>query len=110
LTSTLRSSGITVDRTFSSDIFNGLSISTASHNIDSLQDIRGVTNAWPVARVQLDPVVPLATFSDDAAAGNYSVHEYTGVEELHKKGIFGKGAVVAVVDTGVEYSHPAVST
>jgi len=30
------------------------------------------------------------------------------VEALHKKGIFGKGAVVAVVDTGVEYKHPAL--
>lgn len=40
---------------------------------------------------------------------NYSVYKWTGVEELHKAGIFGKGATVATVDTGVNYNHPVVS-
>ncbi|KAK0625885.1 subtilase [Immersiella caudata] len=108
LISTFSSPNITILRTFTSDIFSGVSISTADYNIDSLQGLDGVAKAWPVGRAQLDPIKPLATFSDDAQAGNYSAHEYTGVQTLHEKGIFGKGAVVAVVDTGIEYSHPAL--
>jgi subtilisin family serine protease len=106
--SNARTNNITILREFTSDIFSGVSISTTDYNIDSLQALEGVARAWPVGRLQLDPITPLATFSDDAQAGNYSAHEYTGVEALHKRGIFGKGVVVAVVDTGIEYSHPAL--
>lgn len=105
---TTATSNITILRTFSSDIFTGVSISTTAYTVESLQGLKGISNAWPVQRLQLDPVIKTASFSDDAAAGNYSVHEYTGVEGLHRKGVLGKGVVVAVVDTGVEYSHAAV--
>ena len=33
----------------------------------------------------------------------------TGVDKLHEAGVLGKGAKVAIVDTGVWYMHPAVS-
>lgn len=33
----------------------------------------------------------------------------TGVDKLHAAGILGKGVTVAVVDTGVDYMHRAVS-
>lgn len=47
-------------------------------------------------------------FSNDDAATNYSFHGMTGVEELHKAGITGEGAKVAIIDTGVDYTHPAL--
>ncbi len=31
----------------------------------------------------------------------------TGVQRLHKKGIKGKGIKIAVIDTGIDYLHPA---
>lgn len=55
------------------------------------------------------PTIQMTSFSDGAAASNYSVHAMTGVDKLHSAGILGKGAVVAIVDTGIEYTHPAVS-
>ena len=46
---------------------------------------------------------------EDTMLLNYSMHQWTGVDVLHKQGIRGKGAVVAVVDTGIDYTHEAVS-
>ncbi|KAH7035823.1 peptidase S8/S53 domain-containing protein [Microdochium trichocladiopsis] len=49
-----------------------------------------------------------AEFADDAAALNYTFHGITGVADLHAQGILGKGAVVAIVDSGVEWTHEAL--
>ena len=56
----------------------------------------------------LAPSIGLTSYSKDATAMNYSIHGMTGVDKLHDAGILGKGATVAVVDTGVDYRHPAV--
>lgn len=45
---------------------------------------------------------------DKSRPRNYSVHHWTGVDKLHEAGMRGKGTKVAVVDTGVDYSHRAV--
>ncbi|KAJ3050834.1 hypothetical protein HK097_008174 [Rhizophlyctis rosea] len=37
-----------------------------------------------------------------------SWHIKTGVDQLHKKGIYGKGIKIGVFDTGVDYMHPAL--
>ncbi|KAK1997650.1 hypothetical protein LX36DRAFT_577966, partial [Colletotrichum falcatum] len=37
-----------------------------------------------------------------------SIHFSTGVDQLHEAGIFGKGVKVAVIDSGVDYLHPAL--
>lgn len=93
----------------SSAVFQGLSVETNEDNINSLQQaFVEVTKAWPISRIKLAPSTPQAAFSDDAAAANYSVHQWTGVDKAHAAGIFGKGATVAIVDTGTDYTHPAV--
>jgi hypothetical protein len=56
----------------------------------------------------LAPLEP-ASFSDAAAASNYTTHNATGVSKLHERGIYGQGVKVGVVDTGTWYDHPAVS-
>jgi hypothetical protein len=108
LASQVSKAGAKVVKTFKTDIFTGLSIESEKANVDSLQELNSIAKAWPVGKIHLDPAVPSAVFSDDATASNYSVHAYTGVEHLHAQGIFGKGVVVAVVDTGVDYNHPAL--
>ncbi|KAJ3027674.1 hypothetical protein HDV00_010936 [Rhizophlyctis rosea] len=37
-----------------------------------------------------------------------SWHIKTGVDELHRKGIYGKGVRIGVIDTGIHWKHPAL--
>lgn len=38
----------------------------------------------------------------------YVPHRQTGVDKLHNMGIYGKGVYVAIIDTGIDYTHPAL--
>lgn len=77
--------------------------------MDTLQNVGEVAQAWPVKTYRLAPVISQASFGDDATAKNWSIHFSTGVDKLHEAGILGKGVKVAVIDSGVDYRHPAVS-
>jgi subtilisin family serine protease len=96
-------------KVFDSDVFKGAAVQAETENIDSLTARAPVLQAWQSRKIMLDPNVPSRSFSADASAVNYSIHGMTGVDKLHARGIFGKGVTVAVVDTGVDYNHPAVS-
>lgn len=100
--------GVKVLKVFKSDIFQGASLETPEDNLDTLKAEEPVIQAWQAKRVTLAPIVPLQSFGKDAAGVNLSIHHMTGVDKLHAKGVLGKGAVVAVVDTGVDYTHSAL--
>ncbi|KAK6821803.1 Minor extracellular protease vpr [Apiospora arundinis] len=111
LATKVESAGVRVVKTLkSTGVFQGLSVESDQENIHTLQHAftAEVSKAWPIGRIKLAPSTPLITFSDDAAAANYSVHPWTGVDKVHTAGIFGKGATVAIVDTGTDYTHPAL--
>lgn len=38
----------------------------------------------------------------------YPPHALTGVDKLHSQGVSGEGIIVGVIDTGVDYNHPAL--
>ncbi|KAI1370125.1 peptidase S8/S53 domain-containing protein [Hypoxylon crocopeplum] len=87
-----------------------------------------VANVWPV-QVVSRPMAPIETVSAEAlnaltkrSTGIGSVHQrttgdglnyntphsMTGVDRLHPLGIKGKGVKIAVIDSGVDYRHPAL--
>ncbi|KAJ3955877.1 hypothetical protein N0V92_007592 [Colletotrichum tropicale] len=104
----IEAAGATVLKSFDSEIFSGLSVESGSDNLDTLQSFREVSKIWPVKTYKLAPLTPQASFSDDATAQNWSIHYSTGVDKLHEAGVFGKGVKVAVIDSGVDYRHPAL--
>ncbi|KZL83766.1 minor extracellular protease vpr protein [Colletotrichum incanum] len=107
--------GLRVVKQFDSDIFPGLAVECEHEcNLDSVKlalDGDGepvVASVYKSQILQILPTVEGESFSDDAAALNYSVHGLTGVEKLHEDGILGEGATVAIVDSGIQYTHPAL--
>lgn len=105
--------GTTILRTFDTNIFSGVSVESTGHNLDSLGTLDSVAQAWSSRIIQLDTSTPSRTWAaaevaTNATSGNYSVHAQTGVDKLHARGIYGDGAVIAIVDTGTQYTHPAL--
>lgn len=111
-------SGLRVVKEFDSDLFPGVSIQCDGRcNTESLTEALDadeddgpvVASVYRSTKVRLiSPAAEGESFSDDATAANYSVHGSTGVDKLHQAGIIGEGAIVAVVDSGVQYTHPAL--
>lgn len=108
--------GLKIVKQFDSDLFPGVSVE-CDHDCtpDSLRSAlddpssdTAVATVYQSTRVRILDTINGESFSDDAAASNYSVHGITGVEKLHGEGVLGAGATVAIVDSGVEYTHPAV--
>uniref|UniRef100_A0A8H7NL32 Peptidase S8/S53 domain-containing protein n=1 Tax=Bionectria ochroleuca TaxID=29856 RepID=A0A8H7NL32_BIOOC len=95
-------------KTFDSDVFTGVTIESDGYNVDTLNSIDAVKQSWPVSKVELPPLEDLAELVQVNEASNYSIHSWTGVDKAHEAGILGKGVKVAIVDTGIEYTHDAL--
>jgi subtilisin family serine protease len=93
---------------FDSDVFSGLAVESSAENLDSLFATAAVHNAWLSQKIELPKLQVNQSFSVIANNGRYSLHSGTGVDKLHEQGILGEGAVVAIVDTGIDYTHHAL--
>ncbi|KAK1540734.1 subtilase [Colletotrichum paranaense] len=100
--------GATVYRSFRSPVFTGVSVELTGNDEEDLRFLRGASNVWPSRRVQRAVVENGQEFSGGVSGNNYNIHGITGVQRLHERGILGKGVKVAVVDAGVDYTHPAL--
>lgn len=95
------------DLTSASGGFQAVSVeikNDGNMTLGELKDVPGVVDAWPVYAITLD-----VEFDTNAASPKWNPHEVTRVEELHKRGIKGKGQRVCVVDSGADESHPVLS-
>ncbi|VUC32513.1 unnamed protein product [Clonostachys rosea] len=112
--STLSDSGqdATPALNFSSTLFEGASFDLAhptEESIEEIQSLPEVEKIWPAAVFSI-PVLGKASSVDRDALASYSVwnaHNETNVAAMHKKGHLGKGIIIATVDSGIDYTHPA---
>ena len=113
--------GLKVVKHFDSDIFPAVSVDcTGACDAQSLKvAFQGPTDegSSAIAHVYKSQMVELVppveeldpgSVAANAAGPNTTIHQATGVQSLHDAGILGEGATIAVVDSGIQYTHPAV--
>lgn len=110
------------------DVFFGLSVTldeTATNaDLKTLLELPGVVDISPVYAVP-HPEDPISNSSITQTSSTSSSQlsmpklrgsqnsllsalEMTGVDKLHKAGIKGKGIRIGIVDSGIDYRHPAL--
>lgn len=106
-------------------LFYGLSIELSKEDerevLEALPEVRRV---WPVVEIKRPtpvgfenfdvggPVAPEYGFNTSVIRSEDYKIDYNlkmaGVDHLHSRGIKGKGVKIAIIDTGVDYRHPAL--
>ncbi|WP_160151977.1 S8 family serine peptidase [Microbulbifer sp. ALW1] len=88
-------------------LFNGLSIEVSAEDLAKLEALDLVNATYPIYEVMSGtPPVP-AKVPEGTTRENVTVTNLTGVPEAHAAGITGKGVVVGVIDSGIDYNHRA---
>ncbi|KAG8929169.1 hypothetical protein FRC01_004741 [Tulasnella sp. 417] len=95
------------------DVFVGAAVNVASD--EDLVKLASISHVKSISPVYLHPRpqpvkshIVTGKQDDNLPTDTFSTHKMTGVDKLHGEGIYGKGIKVAVIDTGVDYLHPAL--
>ncbi|KAK1221838.1 hypothetical protein PQX77_015337 [Marasmius sp. AFHP31] len=105
----------------SPDLFVGLSLTVKNpSDLERLNNMPGVKAVRAVEQFAMphSPIIvshsksiSMLTALDadpNSEPASDIVHALTGVDKLHDEGITGKGIKIAIIDTGVDYNHPAL--
>ncbi|QRV96031.1 minor extracellular protease vpr protein [Ceratobasidium sp. AG-Ba] len=109
----LRRRGVTytITRVFSdSEIWNGVTV-----QVNDPSDLVEIARAAGVTSVHRNYIRELPRnpaseggSSNPVVPDKFSTHQMTGVDKMHAKGVFGNGITIGIIDTGVDYLHPAL--
>ncbi|KAJ1334984.1 minor extracellular serine protease Vpr [Microdochium nivale] len=106
-------------------LFKGASISfndadTAEEKAAQLASLGSVKNMWPkrIYHLPKNEVVWTAGQTGSSSSSilkrqasndvTFAPHIMTQVDKMHERGVFGTGIKVAVIDSGIDYKHPAL--
>lgn len=105
------------------NLFKGVSFNLQDHSAlnETVETIAGhqkVKNIWPVRRLHFPRLTPTSVGNNSTTlaalakrqqgSDTFSPHVMTQVDKLHAEGITGGGVRIGIVDTGVDYLHPAL--
>ncbi|KAG8987085.1 hypothetical protein FRB90_003613, partial [Tulasnella sp. 427] len=95
------------------DVFVGVSLNIKSdEDLKTLVQVPHVKSIKPVfLHPRPEPVSfyqPTGKNDPKLPPDTFSTHVMTGVNKLHAEGYTGKGVKVAVIDSGIDYLHPAL--
>ncbi|CAA7260648.1 unnamed protein product [Cyclocybe aegerita] len=105
-----------IDREFdSAGLFVGAALTVNTpQDAAALATAPGIKAIRPVVRYERpNPVKShVVTGPDDRdpsiPADGQSTHVLTGVDKLHAEGLLGEGIKIGILDTGIDYNHPAL--
>lgn len=92
-------------------------MATAESDANILLSLPSVKNIWPNYLYALPETQVIWTGNPDTGVvakrqadsnDTFSPHVMTQVDQLRAKGIVGEGIKIAVIDTGIDYTHPAL--
>ncbi|KAI1360511.1 peptidase S8/S53 domain-containing protein [Xylaria arbuscula] len=112
-------------KTFDSSVFKGVSIqfhdtATAEDEAAALEGLASVKRVWANRLYDLpkddiiwtgknkDASVAHAAVKRQSLNDTFSPHLMTQVDKLRAKGVIGSGIKIGVIDTGIDYQHPAL--
>ncbi|KAJ8128674.1 hypothetical protein O1611_g4961 [Lasiodiplodia mahajangana] len=114
----------TMRMSFDSSLFKGASIQfhdtgSAEEEAAALTNLASVKRVWPnrIYELPKDNVIWTGKSKDAVTADNlvkrqdsdtFTPHLMTQVDKLRAKGVIGKGIKIGVIDTGIDYTHPAL--
>ncbi|KAK3320325.1 peptidase S8/S53 domain-containing protein [Cercophora scortea] len=110
-----------IARKWTDELLPGLSCDSALP-LDSIQSLDGVRSAWGTRndlvpppedgpKAEQPPLNRRDAPEPEPEVESYSeiIHKMTGVNRLHKAGILGAGAKIAILDTGTYYGHQGLT-
>lgn len=110
-------------------LFKGASFQLSADDLDprstsfKIASIPSVKQVWPVRLYKRPGNTTLSSISSDArhlsdasdllrrttsVNDTYAPHVQVQVDKLHAEGITGKGIKISIIDTGVDFNHPAL--
>ncbi|KAJ1303089.1 hypothetical protein OPQ81_011290 [Rhizoctonia solani] len=103
-----------VTREFSCDVMMGVALKLGSDaDLLKLAQSDGVQSIIPVYSHSLPDPIDAQILSGPyqpptQPRETQSSHVMTGVDKLHAEGVLGKGIKIGIIDSGIDYTHPAL--
>jgi minor extracellular serine protease Vpr len=87
-------------------LFSGFAVELPANQIPQLLDVAGVKAIYPNVEYTVDAFNFQPLSADEISASMFDSAPFIGSDKAWDKGFTGKGIKVAILDTGVDYTHP----